>query len=78
MAELDLSEVPTDELVRLARKATESRLKQEREAEQAAIQQGLLIAELVSRPNWTYAKVAATLGIDDSTAHRLVKRALEA
>lgn len=75
MAELDLSEVPTDELVRLARKATEARLRQEREAEAAAIQQGLVIAELVERPGWTYAKVAAVLGIDDSTAHRLVRRA---
>jgi DNA-binding MarR family transcriptional regulator len=77
MAQGDLSEVPTEELVRLAKRVTESRRKQEQEAEAATKRQGAVIAELVRRPGWTYAKVAELLGIDDSTAHRLVRRAQE-
>lgn len=77
MADGDLSEVPTDELIRLARETTETRRRQEREAEEAARRQGQVIAELVRRPGWSYAKVAELLGIDDSTAHRLARRAQE-
>jgi DNA-directed RNA polymerase specialized sigma24 family protein len=71
----DLSEVPTDELIRLARSATETRRRQEQEVEAAAKRQGAVIGELVKRPGWTYAKVATLLEIDDSTVHRIVKRA---
>lgn len=77
MASNDLSEVSTEELIRLARRVTESRRKQEQEAEAAAKHQGAVIAELVRRPGWTYARVSELLGIDDSTAHRLVRRAQE-
>jgi hypothetical protein len=77
MANGDLSEVPTDELVRLARSATESRRRQDEKADEAARRQGSVIAELVRRPGWTYARVAETLGMDDSTAHRLARRAQE-
>lgn len=77
MACSDFSEVSTEELVRLARRVTDARRKRDREAETAAKQQGVVIAELVRRPGWTYARVARELGIDDSTAHRIVKRATE-
>lgn len=75
MACNELSEVSTEELVRLARRVTDARRKRDAEAEAAAKQQGAVIAELVRRPGWTYAKVAELLGIDDSTAHRIVRRA---
>jgi transcriptional regulator with GAF, ATPase, and Fis domain len=77
VADQSLSEVPTDELIRLARQATKERQERETEAEATARRQGELIAEIVRRPGWTYLKVAQELGLDDSTAHRIAKRATE-
>jgi DNA-binding protein H-NS len=77
VAEHSLSEVPTDELIRLARRVTEARRKQESEVEATAREQGALIAELAKRPGWTYLRIGQALGLDDSTAHRIARRASE-
>jgi hypothetical protein len=77
VADNGLSEVPTDELIRLARKITEERRRQESEVEATAREQGELIAELARRPGWTYLKIGRELGLDDSTAHRIARRATE-
>jgi hypothetical protein len=73
----DLTEVPTEELVRLAQQISDVRRAQQQAADATAKRQGLYVAELVRRPGFTYAKVAELLGIDDSTAHRLARRAQE-
>lgn len=77
MADRNLSEVPTDELIRLARKVTEQRRAREAAAAELARKQGAVIAELVKRPGWTYVRVSELLGVDDSTAHRIARRATE-
>jgi uncharacterized alpha-E superfamily protein len=70
----DFSEVPTDELIELAREATQARRRQEREARAAAERQGQMIAELARRQGWTFVRIGQALGIDDSTAHRYASR----
>ncbi len=77
MADHNLAEVPTDELVRLARSTAEQRRKQETEAEVLARRLGEYISELAKRPSWTYVKIGQLLDLDDSTAHRIAKRASE-
>lgn len=77
MANGDLTEVPTDELIRLARQVTAKRRRQDETLEQTVQEQGQVYAALVERPGWSYAKVAELVGIDDSTLHRIVRRALD-
>lgn len=76
MADHNLSEVPTDELARRAKQVTEARRKQESATEALAREQGRLIAELAER-GWTYLRIGKLLDLDDSTAHRIARRATE-
>lgn len=77
MASGDFTGVSTDELVRLVKASTADRKRHEQALEDVGVKQGLLIAELVQRPGWTYLKLAQVLGIDDSTLHRIARRAQE-
>jgi hypothetical protein len=63
-------------LIRLARQVTEERRKQESEVEATARKQGEYIAELARR-RMTYLEIGKLLDLDDSTAHRIAKRATE-
>lgn len=69
----DLTEITTEELVRLARSTTTARERHETAAKVARERQAQLIAELSRRPGWTFVRIGELLDMDDATAHRWAK-----